>query len=98
MSVDGAWKLVIKSPLGDQHTTITFTTDGAALTGSASAQGDTSPVENGKVDGDKLTWSNTVKSPFPMTLEFSGAVAGDTLNGSVKAGNFGSFPFTGARA
>jgi hypothetical protein len=33
-----------------------------------------------------------------MTLEFNGKVEGDTLNGNVKAGAFGSFPFTGTRA
>jgi hypothetical protein len=34
---------------------------------------------------------------MPMTLEFSGAVDGDAIKGSVKAGSFGSFPFSGAR-
>jgi hypothetical protein len=33
-----------------------------------------------------------------MTLEFTGTLAGDTLNGNVKAGSFGSFPFKGSRA
>ena len=32
-----------------------------------------------------------------MVLEFSGAVDGDKLSGSVKAGAFGSFPFSGER-
>ena len=41
---------------------------------------------------------SSVSSPFPMDLEFTGKVDGDTLNGSVKAGGFGSFPFSGKRA
>ena len=49
-------------------------------------------------DGDTVTWSNSITTPFPMTLEFTGKLDGDTLNGSVKAGSFGSFPFTGSRA
>ena len=97
MSIDGTWNVVVKSPMGDQPSTITFKADGATLTGSASVQGATNDIANGKVDGDNVSWSNTITTPFPMTLEFSGAVAGDTLNGSVKAGSFGSFPFTGAR-
>ena len=98
MSVDGTWNLVVKSPMGDQPSTLTLKADGGTLTGTASAQGNTSEIANGKVDGDNVSWSNSITTPFPMTLEFSGTVVGDTLNGSVKAGSFGSFPFTGARA
>jgi len=97
MSVDGTWNLVVKSPMGDQPSTLTLKADGGTLTGTASAQGNTNDIANGKVDGDNVSWSNSITTPFPMTLEFSGAVVGDTLNGSVKAGSFGSFPFTGAR-
>jgi len=73
-------------------------TDGSTFTGSQTAQSATSPVTDGRIDGDTLTWSNKVASPLPMTLEFSGKLDGDTLNGSVKAGSFGTYPFTGARA
>jgi hypothetical protein len=98
MSVDGTWNLVVKSPMGDQPSTLTLKAEGATLTGTAAAQGNTNPIANGKVDGDNVSWSNSITTPFPMTLEFAGTVVGDTLNGSVKAGSFGSFPFTGARA
>jgi hypothetical protein len=33
-----------------------------------------------------------------MTLEFTVTVSGDSMNGSVKAGAFGSSPLTGVRA
>jgi hypothetical protein len=98
MSADGTWNLTIKSPMGAQTSSLTITADGGALTGTQSAQGNTQPIANGKIDGDTVTWSNSVTTPFPMTLDFTGKVDGDTLNGSVKAGNFGSFPFTGERA
>ena len=98
MSIDGDWNIVVSSPMGDQPTTLTVTADGGALIGSQSAQGQSSPISNGKIDGDTVSWSNSVTNPFPMTLEFTGTVAGDTLNGSVKAGSFGSFPFKGSRA
>jgi hypothetical protein len=98
MSVDGTWNVVVKSPMGDQPSTLTLKADGGTLTGTASAQGNTNPIAGGKVDGDTVSWSNSITTPFPMTLEFSGKVEGDTLNGSVKAGSFGSFPFKGSRA
>jgi len=71
--------------------------DGAGLSGTQTAQGNTQPLANGKVDGSKLTWSANITSPMPMTLEFTGNVDGDKLTGSVKAGAFGSFPFSGSK-
>ena len=35
---------------------------------------------------------------MPMTLEFEATVSGDTMNGNVKLGAFGSAPLTGVRA
>lgn len=98
MSIDGTWNVTVNSPMGAQPSTLTVTAEGGALTGTQSAQGNTQPIANGKIDGDTVTWSNSITTPFPMTLEFTGKLDGDTLNGSVKAGSFGSFPFTGKRA
>jgi hypothetical protein len=98
MSVDGNWTITLKTPMGDQKSDLSFKVDGGVLTGTQSAQGQTQPIANGKVDGDTVMWSNSITTPMPMTLDFTGTVAGDTLNGSCKAGAFGSFPFTGGRA
>lgn len=98
MSVEGTWNVTVNSPMGAQPSTLTLKLEGGALTGTQSAQGNTQAIANGKLDGDTVTWSNSITTPFPMTLEFTGKLAGDTLNGSVKAGSFGSFPFTGNRA
>ena len=98
MSVDGNWNITVQSPMGAQPSSLTLKADGGTLTGTQSAQGNTADIANGKVDGDTVTWSNSITTPFPMTLEFNGKVEGDTLNGNVKAGAFGSFPFTGTRA
>jgi hypothetical protein len=97
MSVDGTWNVTVNSPMGAQPSSLTLKMDGGVLTGTQSAQGNTQPIVNGKVDGDVVTWSNSITTPFPMTLEFTGKLDGDTLNGNVKAGSFGSFPFTGNR-
>ena len=98
MSVNGNWTIVVKSPMGEQPSTLSVTNEGGTLTGTQSAQGQSQAIQNGKVDGNTVTWSNSITQPMPMTLEFTGTLDGDTLNGSVKAGAFGSFPFTGKRA
>jgi hypothetical protein len=97
MSADGTWKTTINSPMGVQQGTLTIKTSGDTFTGSmASAQG-TQDV-SGKVAGDTLTWGSKLTQPFPIDLEFTVTVTGDTMEGSVKAGSFGSSPLKGERA
>jgi len=97
MAVDGKWEIVINSPLGAQKATLDIATNGSALTGTQTAQQGSGPLENGKVDGNTVSWSAKITTPMPLTLDFTGTVDGDKLSGSVKAGAFGSFPFSGNR-
>ena len=98
MAVDGKWDIVINSPLGAQKASLDFKTDGSSLSGTQQAAQGSGPLENGKVDGNTLTWSAKISNPMPLTLDFTGTVDGDKLSGSVKAGAFGSFPFPGSRS
>lgn len=97
MSADGAWKTTINSPMGVQEGTLTITTSGDSFTGTMEGRMGSQAV-SGKVDGNNLSWSTQLTQPFPMTLEFTVAVDGDKMSGSVKAGSFGSSPLTGVRA
>lgn len=97
MAVDGKWEITINSPLGAQKAQLDLATSGNSLTGNQTAAQGSGPLENGKVDGNNLSWSAKINSPMPMTLDFTGTVDGDKLTGSVKAGSFGSFPFSGNR-
>ncbi|HEY3800925.1 MAG TPA: hypothetical protein VGL58_21435 [Caulobacteraceae bacterium] len=97
MSVDGAWKTTINSPMGAQEGTLTVNSSGDTFTGKMdSAQG--SQDVSGKVDGNTLTWAAKLTQPFPIDLEFTVTVSGDAMEGSVKAGAFGSMPVKGVRA
>ena len=97
MAVDGKYDIVVKSPMGDQPSTLELKAEGNTLTGTQSAQGRSQPITDGTVDGNNVSWKNAITTPFPMTLEFAGAVDGDAIAGTVKAGSFGSFPWTGKR-
>jgi hypothetical protein len=97
MAVDGKWEITINSPMGAQKATLDLATSGNALTGTQQAAQGSGPLENGKVEGDAVSWSAKITSPMPLTLDFTGTVDGDKLSGSVKAGAFGSFPFSGNR-
>ncbi|HEY1710921.1 MAG TPA: hypothetical protein VGG10_21835 [Rhizomicrobium sp.] len=97
MAVDGTWNVTVQSPMGAQKSVVTLKNDGGALTGTAAGAQGSMDIANGKADGDNVSWSMAITTPFPMTLDFAGKVDGDNLNGNVKAGSFGSFPFTGTR-
>ncbi|MDQ2763768.1 MAG: hypothetical protein M3Y22_09885 [Pseudomonadota bacterium] len=97
MSADGAWKTTVNSPMGVQEGTLDILTNGEAFTGKMEGRMGSQDIA-GKVDGNALSWSAKITSPFPMTLEFAVTVDGDKMTGSVKAGAFGSSPLTGVRA
>ncbi len=97
MSVAGTYECVTKTPMGDQKSDVTIVVNGDTFTGTNSGQMGSMEMENGKVDGNKLTWTMKMTVPMPMTLEGEATVDGDTITGSVKAGAFGSFPLSGTR-
>ena len=97
MSVAGTYECVTKTPMGDQKSDVTIVVNGDTFTGTNSGQMGSMEMENGKVDGTKLTWTMKMTVPMPMTLEGEATVDGDTITGNVKAGAFGSFPLSGTR-
>ncbi len=97
MSVAGTYTVITKTPMGDQSSDMTITVDGDTFTGTNAGAMGSMTLDNGKVDGDKLTWSMNMTVPMPMTLEGEATVDGDTITGSVKAGAFGTFTMSGTR-
>jgi hypothetical protein len=99
MAADGKWQLTINTPMGAQQSTLTISCSGGAVSGTQSAAtGDERPIEDGKVNGDKISWKASITKPMPMTLEFTATVQEDSMNGSVKLGPFGTQSFRGVRA
>ena len=98
MSAAGTYDCVVKSPMGDQKSTLTVTDNGdGTFTGTNSGANGSLDCYDGKIDGNDLSWKMDMKVPMPMTLEATATVDGDALTGSVKAGMFGSMPMSGTR-
>jgi len=97
-AADGTWNLTMQTPMGERRSTLTLSTAGGALTGKQEAEGNTTDIAEGTVNGNELSWKVSITNPMPLTLTFTGTVDGDTLNGSADTGMFGSFPFEGTRA
>ena len=98
MSVAGTYDVVTKTPMGDQQGKFTVNVSGDSFTGQVTGPMGAMDVNEGKVDGNKLTWKMDMKVPMPMTLDCEATVDGDDLTGTVKAGAFGSMALSGKRA
>jgi len=97
MSVEGVYDCVTKSPMGDQESVLTIKQDGDTITGTNEGAQGSRDIEDGKVNGNELTWSMNMTSPMPMKLEAKATVDGDKLEGTVNAGAFGDMPMTGTK-
>jgi hypothetical protein len=83
--------------MGDQASVVTIVTNGDTFTGTNEGAMGSMELEDGKVDGNTLTWVMNMTVPMPMKLEGTATIDGDTLTGSVNAGAFGEMAMTGTR-
>jgi cytochrome P450 len=93
----GKWTLTVKSPTGPMATTLLLEHVGAALTGTQSGQGTTSPISEVRLEGSNIFWVNHVTKPMKLKLEFAGVIDGNAMSGKVKTGFMGSYPFTAVK-
>ena len=96
-AVDGTYETIVKSPLGDQKSTLVVKSDGASWSGSNTGAMGSVQIADGTVDGNTIKWSMQMTVPMPMTLTCEATVDGDAITGTITAGAFGSFPMNGTR-
>jgi hypothetical protein len=96
-SVDGAYDCVTKSPMGDQTSVLTVISNGDSFHGTNAGMLGSLDVKNGKVDGNRLTWTMDMVVPMPMTLTCEAIIDGDTLTGTIDTGAFGQLAMAGKR-
>src|ERR1700755_2681183 len=98
MPVDGNWKITMSTPMGEREAHLVLQSPASTLTGPQGADGQSGPIFDGTVNGDDVAWKISITNPMPLTLAFTGKVAGDTISGDMGIGPMGSFPFKGVRA
>src|ERR1700712_3892573 len=98
MAVDGNWNNTRGTPMGDPNATLTLKNAGGVLTGTQSADGNSTEIFDGTANGDDVAWKVSITNPMPLTLACTGKVSGDAIAGEMGIGPMGSFPFTGTRA
>lgn len=97
MSVEGRWTLVIATPIGKQVAELELSTKEGTLHGVARSSDEEIPLTDLKLDGDRLTWAQSITKPLRLNLVFDLTVDGDELTGTSKAGRLPSSKVTGRR-
>ena len=98
MAVDGNWNLVMTTPMGERNATLSLKSAGSTLSGTQGADGNSTEIFDGTVNGDDVAWKVSITNPMPLTLAFTGKISGNSIAGEMGIGPMGSFPFSGTRA
>ena len=78
--IDGTWTATVESPRGTQEMTFVFKTEGAALTGTVTARRGESAIEDGKIEGDKISFKQIANfQGNSVTIKYMGTLAGDEI-------------------
>ncbi len=81
--ITGSWS----GDMGGQvQLTFTFKQDGAKLTGSVQGPQDPITITDGKVEGDKISFTVSFDG---NTIHHTGTITGDTIKLTTEGGNFG---------
>ena len=93
MELTGDWDVTIKTPIGSLAVVYTFTDN----EGTATRKGETVPLRDIVVAGQRVTWSQSVTKPMRLNLDFDVVVDGDRLTGHSRAGRLPRSAVTGVR-
>jgi hypothetical protein len=75
---NGKWTADVQGRNGPQTMTFTFKVDGSNLTGSVTTMRGDADISNGKVDGDNISFDQTLSfNGNSMTINYKGAAQAD---------------------
>jgi hypothetical protein len=96
--VTGKWTAEIPGGRGPQTTTFNFKVDGSKLSGSVATQRGDAPITEGKVDGDNISFTQTLSfNGNDITMTYKGVVKGDTIE-LTRDGGRGPVTFTAKKS
>jgi hypothetical protein len=97
--VAGKWTAAIDTQIGVQNYTYDFKVDGDKLTGTAKSQFSESPIAEGSVKGDTISFVETLTyQDMTIRVVYTGTVSGDEIKFNRKVGDFASEDFVAKRA
>jgi hypothetical protein len=75
VDVSGTWKASFDTQIGQQNYTYEFKVKGSELTGTAKSDNGESPIKDGKVDGDTVTFVETLNfQGMDLRIDYTGKI------------------------
>jgi len=97
IDVSGTWIMTVATSAGSGTPTFVLAQKGNAITGSYKGQFGESAV-TGTVQGDDVVLQYSVDAQgVPLTVKYTGKVAGNSMSGKVSLGQFGEGTFNGTK-
>jgi hypothetical protein len=98
-SVEGIWDLIIDTPIGKQYAALDLSIEDGELRGVARDQRHAEEIvlTGLELDGNRLTWAQSITRPMRLNLGFDVTVDGDRMLGRAKAGRLPSSQVAGRR-
>jgi uncharacterized protein with FMN-binding domain len=98
--ITGKWTASFETPIGQQNYTYEFTVKDGVLTGKAKSDNGESVLREGKVDGNKVTFVETLKfQDMEVEIRYTGTiVSADEIKFSRQVGDFATEELVAKRA
>jgi hypothetical protein len=97
MSATGIWKANIISPMANSEVLFDIVETDGAITGTATAEGETVTLVDGTADGSALSWMLSITKPMKMSFRMNLTQDGESWTGTAKAKIFPAAKVTGVR-
>lgn len=94
-TIEGVWKLELKTPMGAQQFTLTLAETPAQ--GQIATPDGVVPLEALAISGDSVTFEFDLTKPMKIHAKGSLTADGDTISGTVRPGPFPAMPISGTR-
>ncbi len=90
VDVTGNWKASVETPNGSMDLTYVLKSTGNVVTGTIQSQMGEMKIDEGKIDGDKISFSATIENIGKIS--YSGTVKGDEMTLNFTFGGGGDMP------
>jgi uncharacterized protein YbjT (DUF2867 family) len=99
-AIDGTWDCTVATPVGKEpHVLVMQVNADGSLSGEMTntKNGIVMPLQDGRADGDRLSWTLQLQKPIKLKLKVEVTVQGRDLSGQATAGMIGKAAIKGVR-
>lgn len=97
MSVEGFWKVAVATPFGVRRTELELFSKDGVLQGISRGEKETLTLNDLQLEGNRLSWYQSIKKPMRMDLAFDVTIDGDEMTGTAKGGPMPAAKVSGHR-